>query len=219
MEIDTQIFAYCERSSPFIWSEPVNTLSNLFFIFFGFFWFLKGKKNKDNDVIILSISLISIGICSFLYHLYASLIFGFLDVISIIVFSLMYFLIFNQNFFTLNKFKYFLLCFSFFLYLTIFAYLVSLIEFNINGSEYYFSLIFLLFFYYLIICFKHKDLNIVMLISIIILLFSIFLRSIDKEVCDNFYIGTHFIWHFLNAISLSGFILVIYKTNKIKKTL
>ena len=216
MEIDTQIFAYCERNSTHVWAEPINTFSNLFFIVFGFLWFLKGNKTKDNDTIVLSISLISIGVFSFLYHLYANFIFGFLDVISIIIFSLFYFLFFNRNFFYLNKIKYFLLSFFFFIYLIIFVYLISFIEFEINGSEYYFSLIFLLIVYYLLICIKQKKLNVVMLLSIIILLFSLFLRSIDKEICDTFYIGTHFIWHFLNAISLSGFIFVIYRINKIK---
>jgi len=219
MEIDTQIFAYCERNSTHIWAEPINTLSNLFFIFFGLMWFLKAYKIRDNDTIVLSLSLISIGIFSFLYHLYANFIFGFLDVVSIIIFSLLYFLFFNRIFFALNKIKYFLLSFLFFIYLIIFVYFISFIEFNINGSEYYFSLIFLLIIYFLLICFTQKKLNIEMLLSIIILLFSIFLRTIDKEVCDNFHIGTHFIWHFLNAISLSGFILVIYKINKTKNNI
>ena len=44
---------------------------------------------------------------------------------------------------------------------------------------------------------------------------SIFLRTIDNHICDHFSIGTHFLWHFLNAYLLKILTLVNCKIKKL----
>ena len=174
MQNDTEFFFYCERSSQAFWAEPINAISNLFFVIIGLICFYLEKKKYNNDVIILSISLISIGLFSFLFHTLSTFVFGILDVLSILLFSLLYFYFFNKRFFLLSNKLSLFLTFLFFGYLFLFSYLISLTKIRINGSEQYFSLIFVLILYFFLILFKKKDFNILMLISIFILIISIF---------------------------------------------
>ena len=214
MENSNKIFFYCERTSDIFWAEPVNAVSNFFFIIAGMICLFLGKKNNNKDVIILSISLLFIGLFSFLYHTLSTPLFGLLDVLSILVFSLLYFFYFNKSFFSLNNPILIFLTFLFFFYLIIFSFLFSLINLEINGSEQYFPLVLILIIYFFIILVFKKNYNLTMLASILILISSIFFRSIDQIICDFFSIGSHFVWHFLNSVSLGIFIIVILNNGK-----
>ena len=121
---------------------------------------------------------------------------------------------FNKSFFSLNNPILIFLTFLFFFYLIIFSFLFSLINLEINGSEQYFPLVLILIIYFFIILVFKKNYNLTMLASILILISSIFFRSIDQIICDFFSIGSHFVWHFLNSVSLGIFIIVILNNGK-----
>ena len=74
---------YCERQSIIFWSEPINALTNFFFITIGFLLFI--KIFQDNLCKLLSLELTLIGFCSFLFHTFANIATAILDTFSIIL--------------------------------------------------------------------------------------------------------------------------------------
>ena len=79
---------YCERQSIIFWSEPINALTNFFFIIIGFLLFIKTFQDKLCKL--LSLELILIGFCSFLFHTFANIATAILDTFSIILFGFTY---------------------------------------------------------------------------------------------------------------------------------
>ena len=49
-----------------------------------------------------------------------------------------------------------------------------------------------------------------------LLLVSLFFRSIDMAVCDSFPLGTHFLWHILNAVML-GWMIEVYRRHMMSR--
>lgn len=83
---------YCEQALISNYFEPLNTLSNLFFIIAAIYLYYFFKNNKINDVkskIFLSL-IFSIGIGSFLWHIHKNKITFFFDVIPITLFFITY---------------------------------------------------------------------------------------------------------------------------------
>ena len=93
---------YCERQSIIFWSEPINALTNFFFIIIGFLLFIKTFQDKLCKL--LSLELILIGFCSFLFHTFANIGTAILDTFSIIIFGFTF--LFGANVRFLN-FSYF----------------------------------------------------------------------------------------------------------------
>ena len=140
---------YCERQSIIFWSEPINALSNFFFIIIGFLLFIKTFQDKLCKL--LSLELILIGFCSFLFHTFANIATAILDTFSIILFGFTY--LFGANVRFLN-FSYLLSAIGVIFFIP-FSFIVTFcIQFfigHINGSAFYFSYIFLFFSYSIVL--------------------------------------------------------------------
>ena len=77
---------YCERTDASFWAEPVNALSNLAFILAG----LLITTHKQPPARALGILIMLIGLASFLFHTFANRLTGFLDVLFIGVYLVVY---------------------------------------------------------------------------------------------------------------------------------
>ena len=91
-----QIFRYCERGvDPSFWAEPVNAATNLGFIFVGVLaalhYFRRAPERRAVPEVALIALVFVIGIGSFLFHTFATRWASLADIIPITVFMLAYF--------------------------------------------------------------------------------------------------------------------------------
>ena len=138
MDFFQSIDIYCERKSLIFWSEPINALTNFFFIIIGFHLFIKTFQDKLCKL--LSLELVLIGICSFFFHTFANITSAILDTFSIILFGLTY--LFAANIRFLN-FSYILATFSIITFIPYSFVVTFSIQFFIeptNGSAFFFPI-------------------------------------------------------------------------------
>ena len=108
---------YCERTNGQIFNEPVNAISNIFFIIVSLSLIKILRKNQSNKIYYIQpILIFFIGIGSFLFHLNPNMITLYLDVIPIFLFSLSFIFFFNRDVININYLNNALLFLLFFSY-------------------------------------------------------------------------------------------------------
>ena len=198
---------YCERTNGQIFNEPVNAISNIFFIIVSLSLIKILRKNQSNKIYYIQpILIFFIGIGSFLFHLNPNIITLYSDVIPIFLFSLSFIFFFNRDIININYLNNALL---FLLFFFLFLFITPKLNYEIlNGSEFYFANYFFLTMYTIWLYLKKSDFFQLLLLGFIFFNLSILLRSLDNHICEYFSIGTHFLWHFLNAYLLKILTLV-----------
>lgn len=188
---------YCERIGAALLAEPVNALTNLgFLIAAGFaFWQWRRHGYKDIPVLGLILVLTLIGIGSFLFHTIATRAAMLADVIPIALFVFSYFFLVLRRFLGLPL-------------LTALVILAAFIALSqslplvvppdaLNGSVEYLppltALIVLGFFT------PDRMRRRGLLAAAAVFAVSLTFRTIDNAVCASLPLGTHFIWHLMNA--------------------
>ena len=204
---------YCERTNEQIFNEPVNAISNIFFIIVSLSLIKILRKNQSNKIYYIQpILIFFIGIGSFLFHLNPNVITLYSDVIPIFLFSLSFIFFFNRDVININNLNNALL---FLLFFFLFLFITPKLNYEIlNGSEFYFANYFFLTMYTIWLYLKKSDFFQLLLLGFIFFNLSILLRSLDNHICEYFSIGTHFLWHFLNAYLLKILTLVNCKIKK-----
>ena len=200
---------YCERTNNEIFNEPINAISNIFFIIVSISLIKILRKNKTDKInYVQPILIFFIGIGSFLFHLKPNLITLYSDIIPIFLFSLSFIFLFNKNVINISNFNSALL---FILFFTLLLFITPKLKYEIlNGSEFYFANYFFLAMYTIWLYFKKSDFFQLLFLGFIFFNLSILLRSIDNHICNYLSIGTHFLWHFFNAYLLKILTLVNY---------
>lgn len=82
---------YCERTAPGLWGEPVNALTNVAFLIAAglLFWLLSREPRRAPiSVWLLPTTTALVGLCSLAFHTFATSFTGLLDTLSIVVFIL-----------------------------------------------------------------------------------------------------------------------------------
>ena len=204
---------YCERTNEQIFNEPVNAISNIFFIIVSLSLIKILRRNQSNKIYYIQpILIFFIGIGSFLFHLNPNIITLYSDVIPIFLFSLSFIFFFNRDVININYLNNALL---FLLFFFLFLFITPKLNYEIlNGSEFYFANYFFLTMYTIWLYLKKSDFFQLLLLGFIFFNLSILLRSLDNHICEYFSIGTHFLWHFLNAYLLKILTLVNCKIKK-----
>ena len=213
--MNTYIDIYCERIEPGLLAEPLNAITNLAFIIAGFFALhLTRKENALNWRSGLMIVLVfAMGIGSTLFHTYATLWAMMTDVLPILAFQIAFIVFYAQNIIKLK----FPLCFApLAVFLALMYGAMQLPRELLNGSlEYAPALIMVTTYglYHL----KHATREKWGLLAVAgAFTLSMTLRSIDIALCHTIPLGTHFLWHCLNAIvlylSVRAYILNVRKS-------
>ncbi len=195
---------YCERTDLNFWAEPTNALSNIFFVLAGFYILNRSLrvKNLNNKawLVFLSITIIAVGVGSFLFHTFANVWSLYSDMIPILVFMAGYISFIFLKVFKINSF---LTLLSVCAFITLTLYIdQSFLKLYFNGSTTYFPA-------WLMTCFiaqalypKEILLSSKLYSATLLLAISILFRSIDNMFCNVIPVGTHHIWHMLNAVVL-----------------
>jgi len=210
-------FDYCERLDPSFWAEPLNAITNVFFLVSAYYSYkYVHKKRVDKGVFmpvyLLVFLLVCIGIGSFLWHSFARPWSELADVIPITLFIYAYLYLFIVK--VLHKPFY--LGIVGLIFFTLVNYLIetSFSADVLNGSISYLpALLFLL----VLAFFIRKEIEFdEMKKAVFVFLLSLFFRSVDFLLCDLFSMGTHFLWHTLNAYMLYLLVRVLILRNRLK---
>ena len=206
MDLFKPIDIYCERLDISIWAEPINAVTNVAFILASIFMWLRCKNLVEGRV--LSFLLFSIGCGSFLFHTFAQTWAAILDVAAILIFILTYIFIANRSFLAWSKMVSLIGVILFFPYQLLLANILSNIQF-FGSSVQYIPVAILIFIYSGLLRKTEPNLSRGLLIGATILCLSIVFRIIDEPLCSIVSVGTHFVWHILNAIMLSWMIEIL----------
>ena len=206
MDLSKPIDIYCERLDIGIWAEPINAVTNVAFILAAIIMWLRCKNLVEGKI--LSFLLFSIGCGSFLFHTYAQTWAALLDVTAILIFILTYIFVANRRFLIWSKMVSLIGVILFFPYQLLLVSILSNIQF-FGSSVQYIPVAILIFIYSGLLRKSEPNLSRGLFIGAAILCLSIISRTVDEPLCSILSVGTHFVWHILNAIMLSWMIEIL----------
>lgn len=196
----TPIDLYCERLGPSFWAEPVNALSNAAFLIAAWAAYRLWRRHAEGDLAILALIAVVavVGLGSFAFHTLATRGAMLLDVVPIGFFIYGYFLYALRRFLLLSWPMAVGLLAGF---IALSTALASWIPRDVlNGSTGYFpALAALIVIGWLV---RGSAAGQGMLVAAAVFVASLFFRIIDLDVCGALPLGTHFLWHILNAVVL-----------------
>jgi hypothetical protein len=194
---------YCERLDASFWAEPVNAITNFLFILFAIVIFIRNKKSNDDkntkrELNVLSALLVLIGLGSFSFHTYANRLTEMFDILGIIFFVITYLFFVLKRAFSFSTLKRIVIIVGLFIVTIVLSAIIP--DSIFNGSHIYFPV--LAMFLWIVVGMKTKrpkyfsDVR----LALIVFFISIVFRTLDSLICDLVPLGTHFLWHSLNAI-------------------
>ena len=196
----TQIDLYCERVTPSFWSEPVNAVSNLAFLIAAVAAFNLWRRDGKGDRAILALIAVTVAVAigSFAFHTLGTRGAMLLDVIPIGLFIYGYFLLALRRFLLLSWPAALALLIGF---TALSLSLASLVPREVlNGSSGYFpALAALIILGWML---RRNKVGQAMLAAAGIFVVSLIFRIADLDACAAWPLGTHFLWHLLNAAVL-----------------
>lgn len=188
---------YCERLASGVWQEPVNTLSNA--AFFVSAWAALRFGSKFGGITRQSATLVVLLVCiaagSSLFHLFGTTATVLLDVIPILLYQVTYLVLYLTTVANRSRAE----AFAGILGFVGLAILGRFLPPLPSGSSAYLPAFFLL----LILGAAHavagRRERWSLLAAALLFFISIGFRSADGPLCPTFPLGTHFLWHLLNA--------------------
>lgn len=196
-----QIDAYCERTDFSFWSEPLNALTNLFYLAGGVGMYLRVRRDGLPLAVLMSVLLALIAVGSFLFHTVATVWASTADTTPIGLFILAYLYAVNRDMLSLPWWGAALGTAAFVPYAAIMVPLLDRLPF-LHISNFYWTVPLLLLAISPLVARTSPQSARGLLIGAGLLCVSICIRSVDQTLCAVFPIGTHFLWHSLNAIML-----------------
>lgn len=202
---------YCERTNATYWSEPVNALTNLAFVLAAVLcWRMIGDR-PDWGARVLTILLGLIGLGSYLFHTHAQIWSLMADVIPIQLFILTYVYLATVRFFAVPVWAGGLAVLAFIPYAWAVGTAIGALFGPLNGSVGYMPVPILILAYAFALRTRAQETAQGLAIGAGLLALSLFFRTIDEGICPAIPLGTHFLWHILNAIMLGWMIRVLVR--------
>lgn len=197
---------YCERTAPGLWLEPLNTASNLGFLIAAglllrsYLQIYRGRLSRGWDRLLLIVLLAAIGIGSGLWHLTAERWAMLADVLAIAGFISVFLLVFLVRLAGLRPLPTLAL---FLLYHAVNWGVQSALPADfLNGSVFYLPTWLALALMTTWLAYKgHAQWQAYAWASGLFLV-SLSFRTVDPLWCEWLPMGTHFVWHLLNALLL-----------------
>jgi hypothetical protein len=200
-----QIDLYCERTSPALWAEPVNALTNLAFVAAGL-WGVREVRRHGAGLFadILAWWVVAIGLGSALFHTFANELTKWADILPIAGFTLGYTLMNLRRFMAMSWQKALPIFVVFYGAAGMIAFLVpDWLRAASNGSTGYLPPFLALLFFGTLVLASGSRAGWYNIAAAGIFVLSVSFRAVDLKVCDTFPLGTHFLWHTLNGLMLA----------------
>ncbi|MCC5986032.1 MAG: ceramidase domain-containing protein [Pararhodobacter sp.] len=201
--------AYCERTGPEYWAEPVNALSNAAFLIAAavMAWRLRGQALPLAWAMVAVLAAIGVG--SFLFHTHANRLTGLMDVLPILAFILLYIFAATRDYLGARPWLALLAVAGLFPFAAALVPVFAMVP-GLGSSAGYAPVPLLILLYAALLWRRAPATSRGMAVGAGLLLVSLFFRSIDQAICDAFALGTHFMWHILNAVML-GWMIEVYR--------
>lgn len=199
--------AYCERTGPEYWSEPVNALTNLAFLLAALVMArrLRGPGLATGRV--LAGVLFVIGLGSWLFHTHANGLTGLMDVLPILTFILIYVFAATRDYLGARPWVAALVTGGFIPYAAVTVPLFAQVP-GLGSSASYAPVPVLILAYAVLLRNRLPRVARGLAIGAGLLTLSLTFRTLDQASCAVLPIGTHFMWHILNATMLAWMIEV-----------
>lgn len=201
----SHFYGVCERTSAAWYAEPLNTLSNFCFIYVAFAIYRYYHRHEDLerkwiwDIHALTFLTFTIGLNSLLFHTFPTPLTELMDTIPIVMFIMIFF---TSVLFRIGRVNVFqgIICLVAFVGFS--HMLVHQFPRALNDSIGYLSSMIALVMIAVYLHLNARPSSSHFMMAAIIGITSLFCRAIDQEVCTFLPIGTHFLWHILNATLL-----------------
>ncbi len=198
MDFGAALNLYCERVERGFWAEPLNALSNVGFLLAAAaaFALWRRRGGRDGPALALIFVTAAVGVGSFVFHTLATRGAALFDVVPIAIFILLYFFLSLRRFFGLGLFASAAATALF----AIFSYAFGAAVHGLNGSVAYLPALFALIAFAMLLWPKPPARA--LFVAATLFAIALLLRTIDRDVCAAFPLGTHFLWHLFNALVL-----------------
>lgn len=205
--------AYCERTGPEYWSEPINALTNLAFMAAAVIMWsrLRGPGMAMGRA--LAANLFIIGIGSWLFHTHANQLTGLMDVLPILAFILLYVFAATRDYFGARPWVAGAVTAGFIPYAAATVPLFQMVP-GLGSSASYAPVPLLIAVYALLLRHRLPEVARGLAIGAGILVVSLTFRTLDQPSCDLVPFGTHFMWHILNAVML-GWMIEVWRRHRV----
>ena len=208
------IDAYCERTGPDYWSEPVNALTNLAFLIAAL---IMARRLHGSGMAMgraLAGVLFVIGIGSWLFHTHANALTSLMDVLPILGFILLYIFAATRDFLGARPWVAGLTTLAFLPYAALTVPIFSMVP-GLGSSAGYAPVPLMIAVYALILRRRDPATARGLAIGAGILVVSLTFRTLDQPLCDAFPLGTHPMWHILNAVML-GWMIEVWRRHRLR---
>ena len=203
------IDAYCERTGPEYWAEPVNAVTNAAFLIAAglMAWRLRGHDLPLARAMVAVLALIGLG--SFLFHTHANRLTALMDVIPILGFILIHVYAATRDYLGARPWLAGAVTLGFLPYAAATVPLFALIP-GLGSAAGYAPVPLMILIYAVILRRRAPQTAAGLAIGAGILILSLSFRALDQPLCERIPIGTHFLWHLLNATML-GWMIEVYR--------
>lgn len=202
----TRIDGYCERTDFTFWSEPLNAITNVAFLIAAYAaWRLwRERGGSDRPALALILVTVAVGVGSFLFHTLATVWAMLADVIPIAIFIYGYFLLAMRRFVGLGLI---LAIPAVVAFLAASRYGAPPLRGLLGGGAGYAPALIALIGVGGALLIRARDAadslaGRALLASAGVFAVSLTFRTLDLRLCDALPMGTHFLWHLLNALTL-----------------
>ncbi len=197
---------YCERLTPGYWAEPVNAVTNMAFLVAAALMWRRTEGLPLARVMVLVLAAIGVG--SYLFHTHANRATGVMDVIPIVLFILLYIFAASRDFLGLAPWQAGLATLAFLPYAAATVPLWAMIP-GLGSSAGYAPVPVLILFYAWLLRTRAPATARGLATGAGLLVLSLVFRTLDEPLCGVWPVGTHFLWHLLNAVML-GWMINVY---------
>lgn len=213
MEWTASVDGYCERLDPGFWAEPVNFLTNAAFLVAALVMWRRCRGMPAGQV--LAAILFVIGVASGLFHSLGQAWAGAADSLSILVFVIVYLWLANRDFVGFRPLGATLATVAGLAVLIGAAILVGRVLPAAGANAAYGMVAALILGYGLGLLRRAPRTGGRLIGGALILALSITSRAMDMPLCERFPVGTHFLWHLLNATML-GWMIETWRRHRLE---
>lgn len=210
---NTSVDAYCERLGPDYWAEPVNAVTNAAFLIAAAVVWPRVRGMPRGQA--LAVVLAAIGVGSYLFHTHATRLTGLMDVLPILGFILLYLYAASRDFLGLSRLRAGLATAAFLPYAAATVPLWSMVP-GLGSSAGYMPVPVLILLFAALLRGSAPRTARGLAIGAGILLLSLAFRTLDGPLCDMVPVGTHFLWHILNALML-GWMIEVWRRHMLAR--
>jgi hypothetical protein len=199
MDWSTPIDLYCERTDASFWAEPANALTNAAFLVAAVMALVAWRREGGRDwpALALIVVVAAVGCGSFAFHTVATRAAMLADVIPIAIFIYGYLLLALRRFLCLPAGVAVAMVVVYALGAQALSWLAP--PPALNGSLGYLPALVAMI---VMARVTHGRTRRGLELAVLLFAVSLAMRTIDIAACEIFSLGTHFVWHMLNAVVL-----------------